>query len=98
MQAGTSLVQLKMAGTAMATLKDSGYTAERLKQQGYTAAELAFGARGRVDIKTKAVGADDGGYTAKEVLPSQPPSPSRHTHAPCASPRSIFAVHVPPSF
>ena len=49
-EAGTSLVQLKAAGTPMATLKDSNYTAERLKQQGYTAAELAFGARGRVQI------------------------------------------------
>ena len=66
-EAGTSLVQLKAAGTPVATLKDSGYTAERLKQQGYTAAELAFGARGRVDIKSGVVGGDEGGYTAKEL-------------------------------
>jgi len=66
-EAGTSLVQLKAAGTPIAVLKDSGYTAQRLKQQGYTAAELAFGARGRVDVKTLLVGGDDGGYTAKEL-------------------------------
>ena len=66
----------------MATLKDAGYTAQRLKQQGYTAAELAFGARGRVDVATSppTVGADDGGYTAKEVCsPLTPLSHLSHT-------------------
>lgn len=66
-EAGTSLVQLKAANTPMATLKDIGYTAERLKQQGYTAAELSSQSKGRIDIKTREVTRDEGGYTAKEL-------------------------------
>ena len=68
----------------MFSLKDIGYTAQRLKQQGYTAAELALGARGRVDLKAVtyaedgtvkilAIGKDDGGYTAKEMRGGPPP-------------------------
>ena len=72
-EAGTSLVQLKAANTPMASLKDIGYTAQRLKQQGYTAAEIALGARGRVDLKTLAILQDDGGYTAKEMRGGPPP-------------------------
>ena len=51
-QAGTSLAQLKTAGTSMARLKVAGYTATRLKTQQYTTAELAFGARNRVDLRS----------------------------------------------
>ncbi len=72
-EAGTSLVQLKAANTPMASLKDIGYTAQRLKQQGYTAAEIALGARGRVDLRTGAVLEDTGGYTAKEMRGGPPP-------------------------
>ena len=60
-------MQLKAANTPMATLKDIGYTAERLKQQGYTAAELSSQSKGRIDIKTREVTRDEGGYTAKEL-------------------------------
>ena len=72
-EAGTSLVQLKAAGTPMISLKDIGYTAQRLKQQGYTAAEIALGARGRVDMNTGDVLEDSGGYTAKEMRGGPPP-------------------------
>ena len=72
-EAGTSLVQLKAANTPMYSLKDIGYTAQRLKQQGYTSAELALGARGRIDIRTLVVGEDTGGYTAKEMRGGAPP-------------------------
>ena len=72
-EAGTSLVQLKAANTPMASLKDIGYTAQRLKQQGYTAAEIALGARGRIDVRTLAMLPEDGGYTAKEMRGGPPP-------------------------
>jgi Ca2+-binding EF-hand superfamily protein len=51
-EAGTSLVQLKVAGTPMAKLKQAGYSTLRLKTQQYTTAELAFGARNRVDLRS----------------------------------------------
>ena len=72
-EAGTSLVQLKQANTPMIQLKEIGYTAQRLKQQGYLAAEIALGARGRIDIKTLTVLPDEGGYTTSEMRHGPPP-------------------------